>query len=344
MAFEFINKLPTPAEIKEQFPLPAEFVARKAERDEEVKKVISGESDKFLVLIGPCSADNEDAVLDYTSRLIDVQEKTKDRLVIVPRVYTNKPRTTGDGYKGMLHQPDPEKRPSMAEGLHAIRHLHMRVLKETGFSTADEMLYPDNVSYLDDIMSYIAVGARSVENQQHRLVSSGCHVPVGMKNPTSGDLAVMLNSVYAAQHPHHFSFAGHEVETTGNPWAHVILRGAVSKHGNSTQNYHYEDIMRLIEKYDKMDVVNPAAIIDTNHSNSGKKYNEQVRIAKEVMNNRQYSSDIKKMVKGLMIESYIEDGCQKVNEHVYGKSITDPCIGWATTERLIYDLAEMNQI
>ena len=243
MAFEFINKLPTPAEIKEQFPLPAEFVARKAERDEEVKKVISGESDKFLVLIGPCSADNEDAVLDYTSRLIDVQEKTKDRLVIVPRVYTNKPRTTGDGYKGMLHQPDPEKRPSMAEGLHAIRHLHMRVLKETGFSTADEMLYPDNVSYLDDIMSYIAVGARSVENQQHRLVSSGCHVPVGMKNPTSGDLSVMMNSVQAGQHSHEFIMRDWEVKTDGNPYTHTILRGAVSKHGQCLTNYHYEDLI-----------------------------------------------------------------------------------------------------
>ena len=344
MSFEFIRKLPSPTEIKAEFPVPEKTAALKAERDKEIADVITGKSDKFLAIIGPCSADNEDAVLDYTLRLKKVQEKIKDKVIIIPRVYTNKPRTTGTGYKGMLHQPDPEKKPDLLAGLVAIRKMHIRVMEETELMPADEMLYPENWGYVEDLLSYVAIGARSVEDQHHRLTVSGFDVASGMKNPTSGDLAVMLNSVYAAQHPHHFSFAGHEVETTGNPWAHVILRGAVSKHGNSTQNYHYEDIMRLIEKYDKMDVVNPAAIIDTNHSNSGKKYNEQVRIAKEVMNNRQYSSDIKKMVKGLMIESYIEDGCQKVNEHVYGKSITDPCIGWATTERLIYDLAEMNQI
>ena len=342
MAFEFINKLPTPAEIKEQFPLPTELIAHKAERDEEVKKVISGESDKFLVIIGPCSADNEDAVLDYTSRLIDVQEKTKDRLVIVPRIYTNKPRTTGDGYKGMLHQPDPEKRPSMAEGLHAIRHMHMRVLKETGFSTADEMLYPDNVSYLDDIMSYIAVGARSVENQQHRLVVSGMDVPAGMKNPTSGDLSVMLNSVVAAQVPHDFIFRGWEVQCPGNPLSHTILRGAVNKHGQTIPNYHYEDLRLLYELYMKRNLKNPACIVDTNHSNSGKQYMEQIRIAKEVLHSRRHSDDIKNLVKGLMIESYIEPGSQKIGEHCYGKSITDPCLGWDDTERLLYDIAELS--
>ena len=340
MAFEFINKLPTPAEIKEQFPLPTEFVALKAKRDEEVKKVISGESDKFLVIIGPCSADNEDAVLDYTSRLINVQEKTKDRLVIVPRIYTNKPRTTGDGYKGMLHQPDPEKRPSMAEGLHAIRHMHMRVLKETGFSTADEMLYPDNVSYLDDIMSYIAVGARSVENQQHRLVSSGCHVPVGMKNPTSGDLSVMMNSVQAGQHCHEFIMRDWEVKTDGNPYTHTILRGAVSKHGQCLPNYHYEDLMLLHELYAKRDLVNPACIVDANHSNSNKQYMEQIRIVKEILHSRKHSADLNRLVKGVMIESYIEPGNQKIGEHCYGKSITDPCLGWEDTEKLLYIIAE----
>ena len=341
MAFEFINKLPTPAEIKEQFPLPAEFVARKAERDEEVKKVISGESDKFLVLIGPCSADNEDAVLDYTSRLIDVQEKTKDRLVIVPRVYTNKPRTTGDGYKGMLHQPDPEKRPSMAEGLHAIRHMHMRVLKETGFSTADEMLYPDNVSYLDDIMSYIAVGARSVENQQHRLTASGMDIPVGMKNPTCGDLSVMLNSVTAAQHPHHFIYRGCDVETSGNDLAHTILRGGVNQYGQTLPNYHYEDLMQLAALYAKKDLKNPAVIVDANHSNSNKQFKEQIRIVTEVLHSRSYNPDLKKLVKGVMIESYLIEGRQDISNHMTpGCSITDPCLGWEDTERLIYDIAE----
>ena len=344
MSFHYRKEVISPEVLQELYSLTPEQKAQKEIRDAQIRAIITGESDKFLLIIGPCSADHEDSVCEYITRLAKMQEKVEEKILIVPRIYTNKPRTTGEGYKGIVHQPDPEKAPDFMEGLIAMRKMHLRAISETGLFSADEMLYPENRSYLDDVLSYEAIGARSVENQEHRLTVSGIDIPAGMKNPTSGDLAVMLNSVYAAQHPHHFSFAGHEVETTGNPWAHVILRGAVSKHGNSTQNYHYEDIMRLIEKYDKMDVVNPAAIIDTNHSNSGKKYNEQVRIAKEVMNNRQYSSDIKKMVKGLMIESYIEDGCQKVNEHVYGKSITDPCIGWATTERLIYDLAEMNQI
>lgn len=340
MGYEFINKLPTPAEIKEQFPLPVECAAAKAQRDEEVKKAISGQSDKFLVIIGPCSADNEDSVLDYTSRLVKLQEDTRGKLILIPRIYTNKPRTTGDGYKGMLHQPDPEKRPSMADGLHAIRHLHMRVLMETGLSTADEMLYPDNVSYLDDIMSYIAVGARSVENQQHRLVSSGCHVPVGMKNPTSGDLSVMLNSVHAAQHGHEFIMRDWEVKTEGNPWTHTILRGAVSKHGQCLPNYHYEDLMLLHQFYMERNLVNPACIVDANHSNSNKQYKEQIRIVKEVLHSRRHSADLNSFIKGVMIESYIEEGNQKIGEHCYGKSITDPCLGWEDSERLIYEIAE----
>lgn len=340
MGFEFINKLPTPAQIKEQFPLPSACAAVKTARDEEVKKVISGESDKFLVIIGPCSADNEDSVLDYTSRLVKLQEDTKDKLIIIPRVYTNKPRTTGEGYKGMLHQPDPEKTPSMAEGLRAIRHLHMRVLQETGLSTADEMLYPDNVNYLDDIMSYIAVGARSVENQQHRLVSSGCQVPVGMKNPTSGDLSVMLNSVKAAQGGHDFIMRDWEVKTSGNPWTHTILRGAVSKHGQCLPNYHYEDLMLLYQLYMERNLKNPACIVDANHSNSNKKYMEQIRIVKEVLHSRRHSADLNSFIKGVMIESYIEGGSQKIGEGCYGKSITDPCLGWEDSERLVYEIAE----
>lgn len=340
MAFEFINKLPTPAEIKEQFPLAAQYAMAKQARDEEARKIITGESNKFMVIIGPCSADNEDSVLDYTSRLIKIQEDTKDKLLIVPRIYTNKPRTTGEGYKGMLHQPDPEKKPSMSEGLHAIRHLHMRVLMETGLSTADEMLYPDNVSYLDDIMSYIAVGARSVENQQHRLVCSGCQVPVGMKNPTGGDFSVMLNSVVAAQGSHEFIMRDWEVKTEGNPYTHTILRGSVSKHGQCIPNYHYEDLMLLLELYQKRNLLNPACIVDANHSNSNKLYQEQVRIVKEVLHSRRHSDELNSFVKGVMIESYIEPGSQKVGEHCYGKSITDPCLGWEDSARLLYDIAD----
>lgn len=340
MGFEFLNKLPTPAEIKELFPLPAQYAAVKAARDQEAKDIITGQSSRFLVIIGPCSADNEDSVLDYASRLTALQEETKDRLLIIPRVYTNKPRTTGEGYKGMLHQPDPEKRPSMAEGLRAIRHLHMQVLMETGLSTADEMLYPDNVSYLDDIMSYIAVGARSVENQQHRLVSSGCHVPVGMKNPTSGDLSVMLNSVQAAQHGHDFIMRDWEVKTQGNPLTHTILRGAVSKHGQCLPNYHYEDLILLHRLYMERSLQNPAVIVDANHSNSNKQYREQIRIVKEVLHSRRHSEDLKQFIRGVMIESYIEEGCQKIGEGTYGKSITDPCLGWEDSRRLILEIAE----
>ncbi len=340
MGFEFLNKLPTPAEIKELFPLPAQYAAVKAARDQEAKDIIAGQSSRFLVIIGPCSADNEDSVLDYASRLTALQEETKDRLLIIPRVYTNKPRTTGEGYKGMLHQPDPEKRPSMAEGLRAIRHLHMQVLMETGLSTADEMLYPDNVSYLDDIMSYIAVGARSVENQQHRLISSGCHVPVGMKNPTSGDLSVMLNSVQAAQHGHDFIMRDWEVKTQGNPWTHTILRGAVSKHGQCLPNYHYEDLILLHRLYTERSLQNPAVIVDANHSNSNKQFREQIRHVKDVLHSRRHSADLKDFIRGVMIESYIEEGCQKIGEGTYGKSITDPCLGWEDSRRLILEIAE----
>ena len=294
----------------------------------------------MINFIGPCSADNETAVLDYTSRLVKVQDKVKDKIIIIPRVYTNKPRTTGEGYKGLLHQPDPEKKPNMYEGLIAIRRMHMHVVQETGLTTADEMLYPENLRYLSDLMSYIAVGARSVENQQHRLVASACDVPVGMKNPTSGDLSVMLNSVTAAQHPHHFIYRGYEVHTPGNPLTHTILRGAVNKHGQYIPNYHYEDLILLHELYAKRDLANPACIVDANHSNSGKQYMEQIRIVKEVLHSRRHSSEINQMVKGVMVESYIEPGSQKIGEHCYGKSITDPCLGWEDSERLIYEIAE----
>ena len=340
MGLEFINKLPTPAEIREQFPIPAELAALKEKRDAEIRKVITGESDKFLVIIGPCSADNETAVLDYTSRLVKVQDKVKDKIIIIPRVYTNKPRTTGEGYKGLLHQPDPEKKPNMYEGLIAIRKMHMHVVQKTGLTTADEMLYPENLRYLSDLMSYIAVGARSVENQQHRLVASACDVPVGMKNPTSGDLSVMLNSVVAAQGGHEFIFRGYEVHTPGNPLTHTILRGAVNKHGQYIPNYHYEDLILLHELYAKRDLANPACIVDANHSNSDKQYMEQIRIVKEVLHSRRHSSEINQMVKGVMVESYIEPGSQKIGEHCYGKSITDPCLGWEDSERLIYEIAE----
>lgn len=340
MGFQYVNNLPSPEEIKERFPLPAEFKALKIERDQAISDVLTGKSDKFLVIIGPCSADNEDSVSDYVNRLVPVQEKTKDRLILIPRIYTNKPRTTGEGYKGMLHQPDPEKKPDMHEGLIAIRRMHMNVFLETGLSTADEMLYPENLGYLDDIMSYIAIGARSVENQQHRLTSSGCDVAVGMKNPTSGDLSVMLNSVVAAQQAHDFTYRGWEVRSKGNPLAHTILRGAVNKHGQCIPNYHFEDLFLLHEMYSRRNLQNPACIVDTNHSNSNKKSKEQIRISKEILHSRRHSPEIRSLIKGLMIESYIEPGCQKVGEGIYGKSITDPCLGWEDSERLIYEIAE----
>lgn len=340
MSFEFIKKLPTPEEIRNTYPMTEKAIAAKKERDTLIQDVITGKSDKFLVIIGPCSADNEDAVCDYINRLARVQEKVSDKLVLVPRIYTNKPRTTGEGYKGILHQPDPEKAPDLLGGLIAIRKMHMRAIEETGLTAADEMLYPENWRYLSDILSYVAIGARSVEDQQHRLTVSGMDIPAGMKNPTSGDLSVMMNSVVAAQGGHHFIYRNWEVKTDGNPLTHVILRGAVNKHGNCIPNYHYEDLQHLLEKYSERDFANPAAIIDANHSNSNKQYAQQVRIVKEVLHSRSVSPDIHKLIKGVMIESYIEPGCQKVGEHVYGKSITDPCLGWEESEQLIYTIAE----
>ena len=342
MSFDLTKKLPTPMEIKAQYPVPEKVAAHKAKMDQELIDVISGKSDKFLAIIGPCSADNEDSVCDYISRLVPVQEKIKDKVIIVPRIYTNKPRTTGEGYKGMVHQPDPEKAPNLLAGLIAIRHLHMRALEEFSMPIADEMLYPENFRYLSDILSYVAVGARSVEDQQHRIVASGIDVPVGMKNPTRGALSVMINSVIAAQHGHNFLYRGWDATTSGNPYAHTILRGAVNQYGRTLPNYHYEDLMRLYELYAEKGLQNPACIVDANHSNSGKKYKEQIRIVKEVLHSRTHSDDIRKLVKGVMIESYIEEGNQKIGceHHIYGKSITDPCLGWEDSEKLLYEIAE----
>ena len=342
MSFKFVKQLPSPEEIKEMSPVTEEMKKVKETRDRLIQDVITGNSDKFLVIVGPCSADNEEAVCDYTNRLAKVQEKVADRLVLVPRIYTNKPRTTGEGYKGMLHQPDPEAKPDVLAGILAIRHMHIRSIQETGLTSADEMLYPDNWHYLSDLLSYVAIGARSVENQEHRLMVSGLDIPVGMKNPTSGDFSVMLNSVVAAQHGHDFISRGWEVSTEGNPLTHSILRGAVNKHGNTIPNYHYEDLQLLLEMYGERDLANPAVIIDANHSNSGKKYEQQIRIVKEVLHSRLVSKDIRQLVKGVMVESYIEPGNQKIGpNHVYGKSITDPCLGWDETEKLLYTIAEL---
>ena len=340
MSFEFIMKLPTPDEIKKKYALPEKLVSIKAARDAEIRDVITGKSNKFLVIIGPCSADNEESVCDYINRLAKVNEKVKDKLILIPRIYTNKPRTTGEGYKGIVHQPDPEKKPDFLAGLIAMRKMHIRAIEESGLTAADEMLYPENWMYLSDILSYVAIGARSVEDQQHRLTVSGFDVPAGMKNPTSGDFSVMMNSVYAAQHPHSFIYRGWEVNTTGNELAHTILRGANNKHGQNIPNYHYEDLMRLYDMYGGMQLKNPACIIDANHSNSNKQFEQQIRIVKEVMHSRKLSPDIHKLVKGVMVESYIEEGCQKVGGGIYGKSITDPCLGWEDTENLIYSLAD----
>lgn len=341
MSFTFIRQLPSPDEVKALEPLSAEMKKIKAGRDRLIRDVITGESDKFLVIVGPCSADNEDSVCEYTNRLAKVQKKVADRLVLVPRIYTNKPRTTGEGYKGMLHQPDPEAKPDILAGILAIRHMHIRSISETGLTAADEMLYPDNWHYLSDILSYVAIGARSVENQEHRLMVSGLDIPVGMKNPTSGDFSVMLNSVVAAQGGHDFISRGWEVRTEGNPLTHTILRGAVNKHGNTIPNYHYEDIQLLLEKYEERNLENPAVLIDANHSNSGKKYKQQIRIVKEILHSRRIDEDIRKLVKGVMIESYLVEGCQQIGaDHIYGKSITDPCLGWEDTEKLLYTIAE----
>ena len=337
MSFEFVTKLPTPTEIKEQYPVPEEIKTLKAERDAEIADVITGKSDKLLVIIGPCSADNETAVLDYTSRLVKVQEKIKDKVIIIPRVYTNKPRTTGVGYKGMLHQPDPEKKPDLLAGLVAIRKMHIDVMKETHLSPADEMLYPENLPLVDDLVSYIAIGARSVEDQQHRFVASGIDVPTGMKNPTSGNLNVMFNGIYAAQNKQNFLFNGEEVETSGNPLAHVILRGSTNEYGKNVPNFYYDDVLETIEHYEQMGLENPFIVIDTNHDNSGKRYLEQIRIVRQTLINRDWNEKINKVARGFMIESYLEDGRQDAPD-VYGKSITDPCLGWDKTEELIREI------
>ncbi len=341
MPMNIIRELPRPTEIKEQYALSPELAAVKEQRDEEIKAIFRGESKKFLLIIGPCSADSEEPVLDYITRLRELQEKVRDKIFIIPRIYTGKPRTTGDGYKGMLHQPNPTEMPDLKSGIIAVRNLHIKALSETGFTAADEMLYPENYSYLDDILAYIAVGARSVENQQHRLVSSGVSIPVGMKNPTSGDISVMMNAITAAQHSHAFIYRASEARSDGNPYAHAILRGYVNDRGQSFPNYHYEDLYRLAQVYAEKNLANPALIVDTNHSNSGKQYLEQIRIAKEILHSMRHSEDIKKLVKGLMIESYIEDGSQKIGEHIYGKSITDPCLGWEKSERLVLDIADL---
>ena len=340
MQMNFNRKLPIPQEVKKEYALTERMEQVKAARDEAIRAVFDGSSDKFLLVIGPCSADHREPVLEYISRLRRVQEQVADKIIIIPRIYTNKPRTTGQGYKGMLHQPDPEEKPDMYKGIVAIRELHMAALRDYDFSCADEMLYPENHRYLSDLLSYVAVGARSVENQQHRLTASGVGIPVGMKNPTGGDLSVMMNSIVAAQSGHTFIYRGWEVSTDGNPYAHAILRGYIDYAGRSTSNYHYEDLLRVEELYEKSNLTNPSIIVDTNHNNSGKKCLEQVRIAKDIVHSRNQNGDIKRLVKGLMIESYLEDGACKAEEHIFGKSITDPCLGWEKTEKLILDLAD----
>ena len=337
----FIRKLPIPMDIKKEFPITEQITEAREKRVAEMRAILDGRDKRLMLVIGPCSADREDSVMDYICRLVPLQEQVKDKILIVPRIYTNKPRTDGAGYKGMLHQPDPDKKPDMLEGIIAIRRLHTRAVRETGFACADEMLYPENYRYLSDIIGYVAVGARSVENQQHRLTASGLSVPVGMKNPTGGDLSVMMNSIYAAMGDHTFLYRGWEVETAGNPYAHAILRGYVNEKGNSRPNYHYEDLIELHELYASRGIKNPACIVDCNHANSGKQYLEQIRIAKEVLHSKRHSGDIDALVKGLMIESYIEDGKQKITDGVYGKSITDACLGWEKTERLVLELADL---
>ena len=343
MNMEFKRKLPIPQKIKEMFPISHEYEEKRENFEKEIKDILDGSSDRFILLIGPCSADNEEAVLDYLIRLRKVQDKVKDRICIIPRVYTNKPRTNGTGYKGMLHQPDPHMNEDMLKGIITIRETYIRAMKETEFFCADEILYPENYRYLSDVLSYVAVGARSVENQFHRLTASGLDVPVGMKNPTSGDMSVMINSCIAAQHGHTFIFRSSECKTDGNPLAHCVLRGATNKHGESVPNYHFEDLELLLRLYNETTLANPAVIVDTNHSNSGKKYDQQPRITREVLNSRKYDPRVRELVKGLMIESYLEPGCQPIgsDKHVYGKSITDPCLGWDETERLIYEVAAL---
>ncbi len=341
MGMRINAELPLPSDLKAEYPLSEEIISIKKKRDRELRDIFTGKSDKFIVIVGPCSADNEESVCEYVGRLAEVNAKVSDRLMIVPRIYTNKPRTTGEGYKGMLHQPEPDQAPDLLAGIIAIRKLHIRAIRESGLTSADEMLYPENRSYLDDILSYEAVGARSVENQQHRLTASSMDIPVGMKNPTSGDFSVMLNSVVAAQSSHTFIYRGMDVTTDGNELAHVILRGGVDKYGTCIPNYHYEDLVRLLEMYQERELKNPAAVVDANHSNSDKQFREQIRIVSEVLHSRRYDPELKSLIKGVMIESYLEEGSQKIDENrVYGKSITDPCLGWKDTERLLFKIAD----
>jgi len=340
MTLKKLNRIPTPEEIIDLIPVPETVRMIKSKRDKELRDVFEGKDDRFLLIIGPCSADSADPVCEYISRLAKIQEEVRDKIIIIPRIYTNKPRTTGTGYKGMVHQPDPSQEPDLLEGIKAMRHLHLKALAEFGMPAADEMLYPENFAYMEDIIGYHAIGARSVENQQHRLTASGIEAPVGMKNPTSGNIEIMMNSIIAAQQGHTFIYRGYEVRTEGNPYAHAIIRGAVNSYGRNIPNYHYEDLTYVARKYEKLELVNPALIVDCNHANSMKCYYEQPRIAKEVMASRSYDPELARLIKGLMIESYLEEGCQSIGENVYGKSITDACIGWAQTEKLIHEIAE----
>jgi len=341
MSFEYLRKIPSANEIISQMPVPEALRAVKKERDRRIIDIFTGKSDKLLIIIGPCSADDEKAVCEYVARLRKLQDEVEEKMILVPRVYTNKPRTTGEGYKGMMHQPNPKDKPNIVEGIKALRKMHLRLLKESGLTAADEMLYPANYPYVEDLLSYVAIGARSVENQQHRLTVSGLDIPVGMKNPTSGDLNVMLNSVQAGQSAHVFIYRGWEVKTSGNPYVHSILRGAMNQHGQSIPNYHYEEMVRLSEMYQKRGLLNPAIIVDTNHANSGKKYEEQPRIALEVIRSVKHSKVLKRMLKGFLIESYLEEGSQDINAKIFGKSITDPCLGWDDSRKLVLELARV---
>ena len=343
MDMTFKKPLPLPSELKQQYPISRELAALKSKRDQEIKDIFMGKDNRMLLLIGPCSADREDAVLDYMTKLRKAQDKVIDKIYIVPRLYTNKPRTVGKGYKGILHQPDPEKASDLLKGILTVRRMNVQVIEQTGFTCADEMLYPDTHRFVCDLLSYVAVGARSVEDQLHRMTASGLGIPVGMKNPTSGNLTVMLNSIVAAQASQEFVYRNWEVQTPGNPFAHAILRGYENKFGRSIPNYHYEELRFLLSLYYEKNISNPMCIVDCNHANSDKHYLEQIRISKDVLRNRSQSNDIRQFVKGLMIESYLEDGCQTPHEHIYGKSITDPCLGWSKTERLIYELADLWQ-
>lgn len=341
MNLDFRQKLPIPAEIKKEYPVPEKIVQLKKQRDWELKNILAGKDDRFIVIIGPCSADNPDSVLEYLSRLGKLNLELQDKLFIIPRVYTNKPRTTGEGYKGLIHQPDPHKKPDTLKGLLAVRDLHIKAVEVCGMTCADEMLYPENYRYLNDILSYVAIGARSVEDQQHRLTASGMDIPVGMKNPTSGAFSIMLNSILAAQKSHNFIYRGWDVVSSGNPYAHAIVRGSVNKYGIAYPNYHYEDLDNLLKDYKEKGLKNPACIVDANHANSGKLYKEQIRIVKEVLHTRSISPELKDFVKGVMIESYLVEGCQKIGpDEVFGKSITDPCLGWEDTEKLLREIAE----